>query len=132
MSFTLQIGDRAPDFTLPATDGGTYRLGDFDDAVLVVFFTCNHCPYVIGSDEATRRTADAYARFYFAHMAKEEQDVLPLAQQTLTPDDWADLDAAFLSNKDPLTGHEPEADYRALFTRIVNRVPAPIGLGAAR
>jgi hypothetical protein len=31
-----------------------------------------------------------------------------------------------------LTGHEPEADYRALFTRIVNVVPAPIGLGAVR
>ena len=28
---------------------------------LVVFFTCNHCPYVIGSDEATRASADKYA-----------------------------------------------------------------------
>jgi hemerythrin-like domain-containing protein len=75
-------------------------------------------------------TADAYARFYLAHMAKEEQEVLPLALQALTAADWADLDEAFLSNKDPLTGHEPEADYRALFTRIVNTVPAPVGLGA--
>lgn len=28
---------------------------------MVVFFTCNHCPYVTGSDEHTRRVAEAYA-----------------------------------------------------------------------
>ena len=62
MAFTLQLGERAPDFKLPATDGRTYQLSDFDDAgVLVIFFTCNHCPYVIGSDEVTRRTAEKFA-----------------------------------------------------------------------
>jgi peroxiredoxin len=62
MAFTLQIGESAPDFKLPATDGNTYQLSDFDEArVLVVFFTCNHCPYVIGSDEITRQTADKFA-----------------------------------------------------------------------
>lgn len=62
MAFTLEIGEKAIDFKLPATDGDTYQLSDFDDAdVLVVFFTCNHCPYVIGSDEITRATAEKYA-----------------------------------------------------------------------
>ena len=62
MNFTLNIGAPAPDFSLPATDGKTYRLADFSDAkVLVIFFTCNHCPYVIGSDEVTRRTAEQVA-----------------------------------------------------------------------
>src|SRR5438477_12875114 len=62
MSFTLQIGDRAPEFRLPATDEKTYALSDFaSDAVLVIFFTCNHCPYVTGSDEATRRTAEKFS-----------------------------------------------------------------------
>jgi peroxiredoxin len=62
MSFTLDIGQKAPEFRLPATDGKTYSLADFDAAaVLVVFFTCNHCPFVTGSDEVTRRTADAFA-----------------------------------------------------------------------
>ncbi len=62
MSFTLQIGDSAPNFKLPATDGKTYQLSDFADArVLVVFFTCNHCPYVLGSDEVTRQTAVKFA-----------------------------------------------------------------------
>jgi peroxiredoxin len=61
MQFTLPIGAKAPDFRLPATDGKTYSLGDFaKDRFLVIFFTCNHCPYVTGSDEATRATARAY------------------------------------------------------------------------
>ena len=51
----------APDFSLPSTDGKMYSLEDFADAeFLVVFFTCNHCPYVIGSDEVTRQTADKF------------------------------------------------------------------------
>ena len=81
--------------------------------------------------EAFEQAADRYVSFYLAHMAKEEQQVLPLAEQVLTEQDWAELDAAFAANRDPLTGHEPEDDYRALFTRIVNLVPAPIGLGHA-
>ena len=61
MSFTLPIGAQAPDFRLPATDGKKYALADFADAkFLVVFFTCNHCPYVIGSDETTRATAEKF------------------------------------------------------------------------
>ncbi|HRT05922.1 MAG TPA: thioredoxin family protein [Kiritimatiellia bacterium] len=61
MSFTLPIGAQAPDFRLPATDGRKYALADFADAAtLVVFFTCNHCPYVIGSDETTRATAEKF------------------------------------------------------------------------
>ena len=65
-------------------------------------------------------------------MAMEEKEILPLAERVLTKQDWADLDEAFSTNRDPLTGHEPEEDYRLLFTRIVNAVPAPIGLGDAR
>jgi peroxiredoxin len=62
MSFTLPIGANAPEFRLPATDGKTYALSDFaGDPVLVIFFTCNHCPYVTGSDEATRRSAEKFS-----------------------------------------------------------------------
>lgn len=80
---------------------------------------------------AFEQAAERYVDFYLAHMAMEEREILPLAERVLTDDDWADLDEAFRANQDPLTGCEPEADYRALFTRIVNAVPAPIGLGAA-
>src|SRR5262249_21712609 len=42
---TLEIGAAAPDFRLPGVDGKTHSLKDFADAkVLVVLFTCNHCP----------------------------------------------------------------------------------------
>jgi len=61
MAFTLQIGNKAPDFSLSATDSKTYSLASFDEAeVLVVFFTCNHCPYVTGSDEITRATVERF------------------------------------------------------------------------
>ena len=52
MAFTLQIGQAAPDFSLPATDGRHYSLDHFkQNRVLVVVFSCNHCPYVIGSED---------------------------------------------------------------------------------
>lgn len=42
---TLEIGATAPDFALPGVDGKIHRLKDFADAkILVVVFTCNHCP----------------------------------------------------------------------------------------
>ena len=63
MSFTLSLQDKAPDFTLAATDGKIYSLKDFNNThILVIFFTCNHCPYVMGSDEVTRQTADHFAK----------------------------------------------------------------------
>ncbi|WP_423127664.1 thioredoxin family protein [Gaoshiqia sp. Z1-71] len=58
MGFTLNIGSEAIDFNLQATDGKSYTLADFKRSkYLVIFFSCNHCPYVIGSDEITRQTA---------------------------------------------------------------------------
>jgi peroxiredoxin len=42
---TLEIAAPAPELNLPGVDGKTYRLADFADAkILVVIFTCNHCP----------------------------------------------------------------------------------------
>jgi len=62
MAFTLSIGSKAKGFSLKGTDGKVYSLKDFADAkVLVIFFTCNHCPYVTGSDEVTRKTANKFA-----------------------------------------------------------------------
>jgi peroxiredoxin len=62
MAFTLQIGQAAPDFDLRGTDGKQHSLAaDAKDAnVVVVVFSCNHCPYVIGSEERMI----AFARTY--------------------------------------------------------------------
>lgn len=75
------------------------------------------------------RAMARYADFYLAHMALEEKEILPLAERILDADDWEGLDAAFCGHRDPFAGHEPAHEWRALFTRIVNAVPAPIGLG---
>jgi peroxiredoxin len=47
----LEPGTPAPDFQLPGVDGATHGLSDYDGAkVLVVIFTCNHCPYAKASE----------------------------------------------------------------------------------
>jgi peroxiredoxin len=93
MVFTLELGKKAVDFKLPATDNREYSLHDFADAkYLVVFFTCNHCPFVTGSDEVTRKTAlrfkdkgvvfvginanseNTYAEDSFEHMVKRMEE----------------------------------------------------------
>lgn len=63
MSFTMQPGQKVIGFNLPATDGKDYTLDSFAHyKYLVIFFTCNHCPYVIGSDEVTRATAEKFIK----------------------------------------------------------------------
>jgi peroxiredoxin len=43
----LEIGQRAPDFTLPGVDGKDHSLSSYKDKkIVIVVFTCNHCPYV--------------------------------------------------------------------------------------
>lgn len=62
MAFTLMIGQPAPDFSLPGVDGKTYSLASFKDArLLVVVFSCNHCPYVVGSEDRMVSLAKEYA-----------------------------------------------------------------------
>jgi len=74
------------------------------------------------------QTVDAYAEFHWKHMRKEEEQILPLAERYLSARDWEAIDRAFDVNKDPVAGIK-ERDFEALFTRIVNLAPEPIGLG---
>ena len=71
---------------------------------------------------------DDYADFHWRHMRKEEQQLLPLAERYLKAEDWQEIEAAFTANKDPVAGLR-EKDFAALFTRIVNLAPQPVGLG---
>jgi hemerythrin-like domain-containing protein len=75
-----------------------------------------------------KAAVDAYAEFEWAHMRKEEQELLPLAQRYLTAQEWRAIDAAFAANDDPVAGLQ-EKDFRQLFTRIATLAPAPVGLG---
>ena len=56
----LEIGRQAPDFNLPGVDGRNYRLADFAEAkILVVVFTCNHCPTAqVYEDRIIKLTSD--------------------------------------------------------------------------
>ncbi len=57
----LEIGGKAPDFRLSAVDGKTYSLADFASArVLVVIFTCNHCPTAQAYEERIMKMTDEY------------------------------------------------------------------------
>ena len=64
MTYTILPGDKAPRFEkLLATDGSLYSQEDFEDNPFkVIFFTCNHCPYVTGSDELTRKVAEEFSK----------------------------------------------------------------------
>ena len=56
--------------------------------------------------------------------------VIPAALRVLTDADWARLDAAFATNRDPLSGKYPrDPVYDRLFSQILSKAPAPIGLG---
>ena len=72
-----------------------------------------------------------YAQVQWAHMRLEEEQILPLAQKALLPADWERIDAAFFANDDPLVGTGHQQEFRELFRRVVNSMPAPMGLGPA-
>lgn len=62
---------------------------------------------------------DAYIEFHWRHMSKEEQVVLPLAERVLIQADWAEIDAAFEANADPLIGQDVKQGFDELLERIV-------------
>lgn len=74
-------------------------------------------------------TSESYAQFYFDHMRKEEEALLPVAQHWLTPEDWDWIDQAFLADRDPLAGYDRKDSLDKLFSLIVNIAPPPIGIG---
>ncbi|MEM8874036.1 MAG: thioredoxin family protein [Planctomycetota bacterium] len=92
MAFTLQLNDPAPAFDLPGTDGKNHTLADYDADILVVGFTCNHCPYVIESEDRIKafhtdyrdkgvqlvcinsNSTGTYAEDSFEHMVQRVKD----------------------------------------------------------
>jgi peroxiredoxin len=57
----LAIGDPAPPFDLPGTDGRTRSLGSFEEPALLVLFTCNHCPVAVAYEDRLIALARDYA-----------------------------------------------------------------------
>lgn len=78
-----------------------------------------------GFKEAVR----TFAAGYFAHMRKEEDELLPIAERVLAWDDWEAIHKAFAAHRDP--GFEDGAgdEFNRLFQRITTLAPPPLGLG---
>ena len=70
-----------------------------------------------------------YTKYQEEHIRVEERDVMPLAREVLTADDWIEIDKAFLANEDPLFGQQANEEYRELYHRIVALAPESVGLG---
>jgi hemerythrin-like domain-containing protein len=77
------------------------------------------------------KAANGYVRFYLDHMRTEETQLLPVAERLLSPTDWAELNKAFSTDRDPLAGGARDPCYNRLFARVVLSAPAPIGVGPA-
>jgi peroxiredoxin len=92
----LWIGDPAPDFELPDTEGAGWSLSDADGApATVVVFTCNHCPYALAWHDriadAARDYADRGVRFLAINPNDGERypgDSLEAMKQRVAEEDW--------------------------------------------
>lgn len=116
MNFTLKIGEEAPSFELPGTDGNKYSLRDFKEDTLVIFFTCNHCPYVTGSDEHTRKIAEQFIPLGVGFVGINSN-----SKNTYQEDDFPSMIERMSQNKFPWTYLYDESqnvalDYGALRT----------------
>jgi peroxiredoxin len=90
---TLQVGSDAPDFYLPAVDGKFYSLASFREAsVLVVVFTCNHCPTAQSYEDRIIRLTEAYGPRGVAVVAIMPNDPKALRVDEL---DFSDIGDSF-------------------------------------
>lgn len=82
---------------------------------------------VAGFKEEVRTFADGY----FAHMRKEENQLLPIAERVLDAADWAAIHKAFAAHRDPGFEDGTGDEFNRLFQRIVTIAPPPTGVGDA-
>ena len=92
---SIGIGDRAPDFELPDTEGGRHSLDGGTALATVVVFTCNHCPYALAwqdrINDAARDYADRGVRFFAINPNDSERyprDSYEAMQQRVREEDW--------------------------------------------
>jgi peroxiredoxin len=87
----LPIGSPAPDFALPGTDGNMHRLSDYAASpILVVVFTCNHCPIAQMYEQRIERLAADYKDRGVALVAIQPNDPKALRIDELDSSDTSD------------------------------------------
>jgi peroxiredoxin len=100
---TLAVGAAAPDFNLPAVDGKTYRLQDFASSkVLVLVFTCVHCPTAQLYEGRIKKLADDY----------RDRDVVLVAIQPNNPNAVRLDELGYTDLADSLPEMKIRAEYR--------------------
>ncbi len=88
---TLKIGEKAPDFDLPGIDGKQYRLSSFDEfRLLLIVFTCNHCPTAQAYEERLLKLSSDYADGDVAIVAVTPNDPLSVRLDELGYTDLSD------------------------------------------
>lgn len=70
-----------------------------------------------------------YAKRLKDHITTEETEAMPLARRLLAESDWAEIDARFSDNQDPVFGEQARAEFRELYHRVVSLAPESVGLG---
>ena len=75
--------------------------------------------------DAFRDAAYGYIDFERNHVAKEEGQILPLAENSLKDEEWREIEAAFTDRHDPLFGEARRREFERLDVTIANRAPAP-------
>jgi peroxiredoxin len=87
----LPLGSAAPNFVLPGVDGKTHRLGDYAASpVLVVVFTCNHCPIAQMYERRIQQLATDYKSKGVAVVAIEPNDPKAIRIDELDSSDTSD------------------------------------------
>src|SRR5512136_1465230 len=88
---TLEIGAKVPDFALPGVDGEIHRLAEYDKAkVLVIVFTCNHCPTAQAYEERIKKLAADFKDKGVALVAISPNDPLAVRLDELGYTDVSD------------------------------------------
>src|SRR6267143_4468918 len=87
----LAVGSAAPDFSLPGVDGKIHRLADYAASpVLVVVFTCNHCPIAQMYEERIEQLETDYSRRGVAIVAIQPNDPKAIRIDELDSSDISD------------------------------------------
>jgi AhpC/TSA family len=122
---TLEIGASAPDFKLIGVDGKTYSLASFKNAeILVVIFTCNHCPTAQAYEDRIIKMTSDYAARGVAVVAIMPNDPTCLRLDEL---DFSDLGDSYDEMK--IRAKEKKFNFPYLYdgeTETVSRAYGPV------
>ncbi len=122
---TLPLGSPAPDFALPGVDGRTYALKDFANAkLLLVLFTCNHCPTAQYYEERVKQLVTDYQDKGVALVAIQPNDPNSVRLDELA---WTDLSDSFAEMK--IRARDRKFNFPYLYdgeTEAVSRAYGPV------